>query len=130
MKMLLALAALAAAAMPAAAAPRPDPDTQLQRLLAGRVPGRPVSCISLQPSTTSRVIDGRALIYRVGGTLYVNVPRSGADALDSDDILVTRTFGTQLCRVDTVNLIDRASRIPHGFVVLGDWVPYRRAPAG
>jgi hypothetical protein len=39
---------------------------------------------------------------------------------------VTKTFGSQLCSIDTVNLIDRASRFPHGFVSLGQFVPYTK----
>ena len=88
--------------------------------------GQPVDCINLNCTNSSTVIDGRAIVYRVGSRLYVNVPRSGADSLDDDDILVTRTHGTQLCSRDTVDLVSRAGRIPHGFVLLGEFVPYSR----
>ena len=77
----------------------------------------------------SQVIDGTAIVYRVGGRLYVNRPEIGADSLDNDDILVTRTTTDQLCRIDTVRLIDRTSRIPRGFVGLGDFVPYTKPSA-
>lgn len=75
---------------------------------------------------STQIIDGKAIIYRDGSRLYVNVPRSGADTLRDDDILVTRTFGSQLCSIDMVRLIDRSSRFPRGFVSLGQFVPYTK----
>jgi hypothetical protein len=119
--MLLAAVALAT---PAVAAHRDTPDIQLQKALAGRVAGKPVNCISLSGLNSSQIIDGKAIIYRVGSRLYVNEPRSGAESLRDDDVLVTRTIGSQLCSIDTVRLIDRGSRFPRGFISLGQFVPY------
>lgn len=101
-------------------------EAELAKMLVGRVPGKPVDCIDLRSSNSSRIIDHTAIVYGSGGTLYVNRPRSGASSLDSDDILVTRTFGSQLCRLDTVRLVDRGSRISTGFVALDKFVPYTR----
>jgi len=128
MRRILASLALAATAfaVPAAAADQKTPQEKLDRLLAGRVAGKPTSCISLASATSSEVIDGKAIVYRVGGTLYVNEPRSGAESLDSDDVLVTKTYGSQLCRIDSVKLIDRSTQFQRGFVILGDFVPYTR----
>ena len=127
LKTLLLTAALIAA--PALAAPRDDPDTQLRKALAGRVAGKPTDCISLTSTNSSQIIEGKAIIYRSGSRLYVNEPRSGAESLDDDDILVTRVTGSQLCSIDTVDLVDRASRIQHGFVILGKFVPYTKPKA-
>jgi predicted membrane channel-forming protein YqfA (hemolysin III family) len=128
MRKILASLILAAAAfaVPASAADQKTPQEKLDRLLTGLVAGKPTSCINLASATSSQVVDGRAIVYRVGGTLYVNEPRSGADTLNSDDVLVTNTFGNQLCSIDTVKLIDRSTRFQHGFVILGDFVPYTR----
>ena len=120
------LLAAVAFATPAIATHRDTPDVQLQKALAGRVAGKPINCISLSGSNGTQIIDGKAIIYRVGGRLYVNEPRAGAESLRDDDILVTRTFGSQLCSIDTVNLVDRGSRFPRGFVSLGQFVPYSR----
>jgi hypothetical protein len=113
-------------AAPAVAAPRDTPEVQLQKLLAGRIAGAPVDCISLFPSNSSQIIKGKAIVYHVGGKLYVNEPRSGAESLDDDDILVTKVFGSQLCSIDTVNLVDRSSRFQRGFVILGKFVPWTK----
>lgn len=112
-------------AAPAVAAPRDTPEVQLQKLLAGRTAGKPVDCIPLS-SNSSQVIEGKAIVYRVGSKLYVNEPRSGAESLNDDDILVTKVFGSQLCSIDTVNLVDRGSRFPRGFVILGKFVPWTK----
>jgi len=101
-------------------------EAELAKMLAGRVPGKPVNCIDLISAGSSRIIDHTAIVYGSGGTLYVNRPRSGASSLDSDDILVSRSFGSQLCRLDTVRLVDRGSRIPSGFIALDKFVPYAR----
>jgi len=125
-KALLLGASLIAA--PVVAAPRDTPEQQLQKLLEGRVAGEPVDCINYSAVGTSSsvIIEGKAIVYRIGNRLYVNEPRSGADSLDSDDILVTKIFGSQLCSIDTINLVDRGSRFPRGFVVLGKFVPYSK----
>ena len=88
--------------------------------------GEPVNCISLNSVTSSTVIEGKAIVYQIGTKLYVNEPRSGADRLDDDDVLLTRNYGSQLCRIDSVQLIDRNSRFVRGFVVLDRFVPYTK----
>ena len=125
----LMLLAAVTLANPAIAARRDAPDVQLQKMLVGRVAGKPVNCISLSGSNSSEIIDGKAIVYRVGSRLYVNEPRSGAQSLHRDDIFVTRTIGSQLCSIDTVRLIDRGSRFPRGFVSLGQFVPYSKIKA-
>jgi hypothetical protein len=124
------LLAAVAIATPAVAAHRDSPNVQLQKALNGRVAGKPVNCISLTNANSSQIIDGRAIIYRVGGRLYVNEPQSGAASLRDGDILITRTFGSQLCSIDTVRLVDRGSRFPRGVVFLGPFVPYSKPKVG
>jgi hypothetical protein len=128
-KTLLALAAAAAAFAPAQARPA-DPDKgerQLARSLEGRVAGEPVDCIDLHRVRSSRIINRTAIVYDAGGTLYVNRPRSGTRSLKDWDVMVTRPFGSRLCRVDTVQMYSPGSHILSGLVFLGDFVPYKRA---
>ena len=120
-------AAAAIAAAPAATArEKLAPEDQLAKLLEGRVAGEPQDCISLSSARSSQIIDKTAIVYRSGSTLWVNRPRSGAESLDDDDVLVTKLTGNQLCNIDTVELHDRMSHMYSGFVSLGDFVPYRR----
>ena len=101
------LAAAAMLAAPAAFAPGAfakdtrTPEQQLEKLLEGRVAGTPQDCINLAAAGSSQVIDKTAIVYRVGNTLWVNRPRGGADQLNDDDILVTKTTSPLLCSIDT-----------------------------
>ena len=125
-RLILGAALAAVTVTPVLAGQRPSPEARLDKLIGDRVPGKPVSCINLRDVQSSTIIDGTAIVYRVGSKLYVNRPQSGARWLDDDDILSTRTIGSQLCRIDAVHLIDRSARFQRGFVVLGDFVPYSR----
>ena len=125
---LLALAALACAALPAAAsAKRPSPEAELARVTEGRVEGEPVTCLNNLRFTSTRIIDGTAIVYEAGNTVWVNRPRGGARGLDRWDVLVTRQYSSQLCSGDVVRLYDTSARIETGAVFLGEFVPYRRA---
>lgn len=127
-KIALALAASAALLTGPAleAKPRLSPEQRLDKLLEGRVAGAPQSCLNDFATRDMQVLDGTALVYGRGKTIWVNVPRN-ADSLDDDDVLVIRKFGGQLCRLDMVTTHDRTSGFYTGFVALGDFVPYRKA---
>ena len=108
-----------------------DREAELERALAGRVAGEPVSCIDMHRVTSSQVITDTAIRYRVGSTIYVNRPDAGADTLNRNDTMVNRLTGsTRLCNVDTVTMIDAVSGTFMGVVFLGDFVPYRRVETG
>ena len=123
---LVAAAAVMSIAPAADARHRVAPEEKLARLLEGRVAGEPQDCIYLPRIRSSEIIDGTAIVYDAGSTIYVNRPRSGADTLDDDDIMVTDTHGSSLCRIDVVRLHDRTSFFYDGFVGLGDFVPYKK----
>ena len=86
----------------------------------------------VDPQRAPRVINDRGpIVYDAGRTLWVNRPRSGAESLDDDDILVTNLYGggSSLCSIDIVRLHDRTSFFYSGFVGLGEFVPYRKVAA-
>lgn len=120
-------AAVTVTAMPADAGPRRTPEEQLQRELRGRVAGEPVDCINLRAVRNSRVIDRTALVFDAGGTIYVNRPRAGARSLSRWDTQVLRPFaGSQICSVDTIQMVNPSTGTFTGNVFLGEFVPYRR----
>lgn len=130
MKTLAIAATIAVAsllAMPAAdARTRLTGEQQLAKMLDGREAGKPVSCIPYSPTQNMTVIDKTAIVYRVGSTLYVNRP-TNADRLDDNDVLVSKMYTSQVCRLDTVQLHDRnANFMWNGFVGLQDFVPYKK----
>ena len=129
-KLLLApllIAGAALAANPAFAAPNATGEEQLAKMLEGRQPGKPVSCISLNDSHDMVIIDGTAIVFGSGPVLYVNRP-TDPSSLDSDKILVTKPTGDELCNVDIVTLRERTHMMMAGTVSLGDFVPYTRVP--
>jgi hypothetical protein len=133
MRLAFAAAALAALALPGAAMAEeksyPKGEAELAKMLEGRVAGEPVRCVPTSSLGQSTVIDKTAIVYRVGSKLYVNRPRGGADQLSDDEILVTKVYGSQLCNIDKIDLVDRTSQMWSGFVVLGDFVPYTKVKA-
>lgn len=133
MRTLIKILALSTAALvvstSALAAGKDDPAAELAKLLEGRVAGPPVNCISLSQAQGTRVIDHTAIVYDFGTTIYVNYPRGSASSLSSDDILLTKTFSTQLCKMDIVRMVDRTGHFPKSFVSLGPFIPYKRPAA-
>ena len=100
----LAAATVLSLSFAADARPRIAPEEKLAKLLDGRVAGDPQDCIFLPSIRGSRIIDRTAIVYDAGRTLWVNRPRSGAESLDNDDILVTNLHGSSLCSIDIVHL--------------------------
>lgn len=126
---LVLASALLATGVPVQATPSETGEQKLAKALEGRVEGKPVDCINLRDIRSSRIIDRTAIIYETNNsTLYVNRP-SGASFLNSNDALVTRTSLSQLCNVDIVRLYDTSSRMEHGSVGLGQFVPYKKVKA-
>ena len=108
------------------ARPRIAPEAKLAKMLDGRIAGKPQDCIFLPSIRGSRIVDNTAIVYDAGRTLWVNRPRSGAESLDDDDILVSRLHSSSLCSIDSVELHDRYGNFYSGFVGLGEFVPYRK----
>ena len=127
-KTALFLAVTASLVLPAAtlqARPKLTPAQQLDKLLEGRVAGKPVHCISLSDSRDTQVLDKTAIVYSSGPVIYVN-RTTHPESLDSDDIQVVRITGSQLCSLDTIQLHDRSGGFWRGFVGLENFTPYRR----
>ncbi len=119
------LAAPAAANEDAAAAPTKG-EVKLAKLLEGRVAGEPRTCVRSLPSERIEVIDGTALVVGRGNTIYVNIPHDPESLDDSDVLVIRRTNGTSLCRLDWIETHDRFVGFYTGNVMLSDFVPYTR----
>ncbi|MDB5697675.1 MAG: hypothetical protein JWN69_479 [Alphaproteobacteria bacterium] len=128
MRLIHALAAASLLATGAAAPAKPEnPEAKLARLLDGRVPGKPVSCIDFHRVRSSQIIDHTAIVYDAGSTLYVNRPTAGLSSLDGWDYMVSTPSVSQICNVDIVHLVDKGTHIENGSISLGQFVPYQRA---
>ena len=122
---LILLAGLALSAGPLAATPHGD--EEIAKVIGGRVAGPPIKCIFQRNISSTRIIDGTAILYTMrDGTILINQP-GGAAFLHRDLALVTDTHnGDRLCDVDIVRLYDAISRTGAGSIGLGDFIPYPR----
>ena len=104
-------------------------DAKLQKRLAGYTPGKPVDCI--RPVHANVDIFGDTLVYQdTGARLYRTQTTGGCFGLKRDDIIVTQSYSSQLCRGDIVRTVDRTSGFPSGACSFGDFVPYTRDRRG
>jgi hypothetical protein len=99
---------------------------ELARMLEDRTAGEPKRCIDNRHGTNLAIIEGTALVYRDGSTLWVNVP-ADPKSLDDGDAVVIRQFGHQLCSTDVVTTFDPVVGMYTGNVFLNEFVPYRKA---
>ena len=125
--MLMMLAGCSASAEQAASEAAADARDQarLERKLARYVPGEPQSCI--RPFRATSSVYGNTILYDDGATLYRTEASGGCFGLKRDDIIVTRSISSQLCRGDLVRTVDRTSGFPSGACAFGDFTPYKRA---
>ena len=120
----IALGAVALSGGAAIAKEKKSGEEELAEMLDGRVAGEPKHCIPTRLNESLSIIDGTAIVYRAGRTLYVN-RTAHPQNLDWNDVLViTRFSGSELCKLDRVTTIDRGSGFFTGVVFLTDFVPY------
>lgn len=107
----------------------PERQAEFVKLTAGKVAGKPVSCLSNTRADDMTVIDDRTIVFREGGQrLYVNHMRAECTNLnDGRNVLVTRSPMTQICRGDIAQVVDSLNHTPIGSCVFGDFVPYTTA---
>ena len=121
----LALTATAAVAS-GSGAPNPKGEAHLARMLEGRTPGRPISCINTMRSTDMQVIDGVAVVYDAGKTIYVARPTDPRMLGRNDALVMDRFSPSRLCVQEAMKTIDRYDHHTTGVVFLKDFVPYTR----
>ena len=102
---------------------------ELSDALAGRTPGPPVRCLPSFRTGDMDIIDDYTILFREGGTVYVQNPRGGCSGIGSGArTLVTRQVGVnQLCEGDINRVVDLRTGMGGGSCVFGPFVPYRRA---
>jgi len=129
---LLCLAVAVGACAPVQPAARtPQAEAHLQKVLSGKVPGRPVSCLPDYRSDNMVVIDDDTILFRDGRTVYRNDFLGGSCSRLSNGnyALLTRRFGgLGLCRGDIAEVKDLANGMTVGSCVMGDFVPYTAPP--
>lgn len=99
-------------------------EAELSEMLEGRIAGEPERCLSDNQRRNIQIIDRTAFVFRDRDVIYVNRP-NGARFLDDFDVPVFRLHGSQLCRLDQVELRDRSLSFGGPLVAMSDFIPYR-----
>ena len=105
----------------------PSGEMAYQKLLAGKVPGAPISCLPHYDANDMKVIDGQTVAFSVGRrTTYIMHLSTGCEPLGSGTYaLLSRQFGsTGMCRGDIESVVDTMNRITVGSCTVEDIVPY------
>jgi hypothetical protein len=104
----------------------------LDKVLAGKVAGTPVSCVSaFGVGANLRAISDDVLVYEVSRKLaYKNRLIGSCTGLSRGDTLVLNLHGSQYCRGDIARAVSLPSGFSGGSCSLGDFVPYRVPDSG
>ena len=66
------------------------------------------------------------LVYRRGGTIWLNRLRATCPALRPTSTLIVEVHGSQYCRGDRFRTIEPGQSIPGPTCLLGPFTPWRR----
>ncbi len=101
--------------------------TRLTQALDGLVAGPPRRCVPSSDSRNPEIIDRGTILFANGsGLVYRNDPEGGCPGLGAGRIIVSMSPGSQLCRGDTIRIVDQLSGSVVGACAYADFVPYRR----
>ncbi|WP_260597895.1 DUF6491 family protein [Sphingomonas endolithica] len=121
--LLLAPIALLAVATGADSQSRPD---ELARATAGRIAGKPVSCVDPRLVDGPTVVGKQTLIYRQGrGRVWVNTLPEECLGLRFNAVPVVEMLNGEMCRNDSFTPVSPGA-IPGGRCRLGSFTPYDR----
>ncbi|MGZ3249555.1 MAG: hypothetical protein ACXWIW_07480 [Croceibacterium sp.] len=101
-------------------------EARLAQMLAGRTPGKPVSCITTSRTNAMQVIDGVAVVYDAGKTIYVARPTDPRMLGRNDALVIDRFSPSRLCVQEAMKTVDRYDGTHTGVVFLQDFVPYTK----
>lgn len=111
----------------AALAKRDTPELAYQKLIAGKVAGKPQSCIDTRFRQSQLSAYGNKLIYRISDKLvYVNETNGGCERVAQGDALVSRQYQTRACSGDIATTVQLPPGITTGSCALGDFTPYTK----
>ena len=123
----LIVAGIGLGAGSAALAKRDTPELAYQKLIAGKVAGKPQSCINTRFQQSQLSAYGNKLIYRVSNKLvYVNETTGGCENVARGDALISRQYQARACSGDIATTVQLPPSIPTGSCALGDFIPYTK----
>lgn len=100
---------------------------KLDEALAGYTPGKPVPCVDNRELRGPEAYGETTLIFRASRKLIWRTETSGScDDVKRGDALVTRQYGSRLCKGDIARTANLQSGFSTGSCVIGEFVPYRK----
>lgn len=99
---------------------------ELARTLAGRVQGKPETCLPTEMNSGPRIIAPDTLVYSETRDRLWVTRAEGCTFLRPDDIVVAEIWGGRMCRNDQFRTIQRTGGIPSPICRFGDFVPWQR----
>ena len=135
MRSFLYLPLALAAAGCAATAPSPAMErraalaqSQLDAKLAGYTAGAVQECLDTRTLEGPEGYGDSTLLFRDGRRRLYRTETSGScNGIGRGDALITRQYGTRICRGDIARTADLTAGIPTGSCSFGAFVPYTRA---
>jgi hypothetical protein len=104
-----------------------DEEARLAKALTGFTPGEPRNCVDSRDLRGPESFGDRTLIFRASRNLIYRTETSGScKGVGRGDALVTRQFGSQLCKGDIARSADLVAGFQTGACAMGEFVPYRR----
>lgn len=122
--------AISFSSLPAKEMPSAKSAEKLARALEGRTAGQRANCVpNLHGQARMQVIDDGTILFRDGGTIYLQRPAGGCPGIESRGYtLISRRAGQhQICSGDIQQLVDLETGIQGGTCVFSEFVPYRKA---
>ena len=107
----------------------PSGERAYQTLLAGKVPGRPISCLPHYDANDMTIVDGRTIAFRVSSrTTYLMHLSQGCEMLGSGTyaLLSRQIAGPGMCEGDIQSVVDTMNHISVGSCTIADIVPFTR----
>lgn len=100
-------------------------EARLEQMIEGRTAGEPVTCIPVLKPQQFEILEGVALVYDSGDTIYVAKP-SDPEVLRRDDVVIVDRHTSQLCNTDVVRTVDRNNGYFTGVIFLSKFTPYKK----
>lgn len=104
-------------------------EARLEKALAGKVAGKPQSCIRLRDAHGTESFDNGkgTLLFKVSRKLVYRTDTKGScNGIGRDRALITHVFGGGgLCRGDIARSADLVSGFSTGHCAMSDFVPYK-----
>lgn len=107
----------------------PSGERAYQTLLAGKVPGRPLSCLPHYDANDMTIVDGRTIAFKMGSrTTYIMHLTAGCEMLGSGNYaLLSRQFASPgMCEGDIQSVVDTLNHSNMGSCTITDIVPFTR----